>query len=96
MLTWLEKTGQIKRTERYNKFDRRKGKSSQGSKNYGGEVRKKRARDSYWKKRCGKGFQMGQDMFIFKLHILVHLPSEIYKVMATISTDACKYSRSEK
>lgn len=87
--------GQIKRIESY-KFDRRKGKSSQDSKNYGDEVRKERARDSYWKKRCGQGFQMGEDMFILKLHTLVHLPKEIYKIMATISTDACKYSRSEK
>lgn len=35
--------GQIKRIERY-KFDRRKGKSSQDSKNYGDEVRKKSQR----------------------------------------------------
>lgn len=89
------KPGQSKRIER-KKTDTRKGKSSQSSKNYGGEVRKKRARDSYWEKRSCQGFQMVENMSIFKLHTLPHLPNEISEIMANISADACKHSTSGK
>lgn len=37
-----------------------------------------------------------EKMFIFKPHTHAHLLNEICKIMANISTDACKYSRSVK
>lgn len=96
LLNLVGKPGQSKRIER-NKFNTRKGKSNQSSKNYEGKVRKKRARDSYWEKRSfSQGFQMVENMSIFKLHTLSHLPNEIWEIKANISTDACKYSRSGK